>query len=448
MKITFHGGAGIVSGANYLVTTESGKFLIDCGLFQGSHYAERLNFDPFPYDPAEIKAVFVTHAHIDHTGRLPKLVKDGFHGKVFATPPTKDFARELLLDSQDILAREASRENRAELYNAADVDKLMELWQKVNYHEPTTIDGVKVTFKDAGHILGSSIIIFEAEGKRIVFSGDLGNYAAPIVRDTETVDAADYCVVESTYGDRLHESKEEGQSILEDLIEDTVKNKGVLMIPAFAMERTQQLIYEINELIEDGRVPRVPVFIDSPLAIRLTEIYKKYRGYFDEEANRLLKSKDTILSFPGLKMTLKTEESKAINDIPPPKVIIAGSGMSQGGRIVHHERRYVSGENNTILFVGYQATGSLGRQILDGAQMIKIMGEEVLVRCKVKNISGYSAHADQRKLIEWLKPMHRSLKKIFVVQGEEASSAALAIKIKDQLAVEAVVPRTGDEAVL
>jgi len=214
------------------------------------------------------------------------------------------------------------------------------------------------------------------------------------------------------------------------------------------MERTQQLIYEINELIEDGRVPRVPVFIDSPLAIRLTEIYKKYRGYFDEEANRLLKSKDTILSFPGLKMTLKTEESKAINDIPPPKVIIAGSGMSQGGRIVHHERRYVSGENNTILFVGYQAAGSLGRQILDGAQMIKIMGEEVLVRCKVKNISGYSAHADQRKLIEWLKPMHRSLKKIFVVQGEEASSAALAIKIKDQLAVEAVVPRTGDEAVL
>jgi metallo-beta-lactamase family protein len=448
VKLIFCGGTGTVSGTNFLLEAESRKILIDCGLFQGSHYAERQNFEQFPYNPKEIEAVFVTHSHLDHIGRLPKLWKDGFRGTIFSTPPTKDFAELLLLDSEHILQKEAEREGRPPLYAISDIQEIMRLWRKVEYHNPVKIGEITAEFFDAGHILGSAIIKIELLGKTFVFSGDLGNYPAPIINKTEIIKSADYCVIESAYGDRVHGAPGESEESLEDAIEDTVRVGGTLLIPAFAMERTQDLLFHLNELVEKKRVPAVPIFIDSPLAIELTGVYKKYENYFNKETYNLVRSGEDILNFPGLRLSLTTEQSKEINNVPPPKVIIAGSGMSHGGRILHHELRYLPDPKNTILFVGYQARGSLGRQILDGAKKVNILGEEIEVRCRKKTISSYSAHADQLQLLAWLRPMRFSLKTVFVAQGEPEASAALAQKIKDELAVKAVIPKFLEEFVL
>lgn len=454
MQLTFYGGAQSVTGSNYLLESKvngqksSVKILIDCGLHQGGHYAERQNFETFPYNPNEIKAVFVTHSHLDHIGLIPKLFKDGFRGEIFSTPATKDFSELLLLDSEHILSREAEREKKSPIYTVGDVAEVMKIWRKVEYHVTVSVGDFVAEFFDAGHILGSSFIRIEAENKTIVFSGDLGNYPAPIIQPTEKPDFADYCLVESTYGDRIHDHVDQRREMLEDIVEETVKAGGTLLIPTFAMERTQELLYHLHQLFKEGRVPRVPVFIDSPLAIKLTAVYKKYENYFNKETLAIARSGDDILNFPGLRLTLTTEQSKEINDIPPPKIVIAGSGMSQGGRILHHEIRYLPDQKSTILFVGYQAAGSLGRQILDGAEKVKIFGEEVPVRCRKVVIPGYSAHADQPRLLDWLRPMRQSLKKVFVVQGEPQSSAALAQKIRDELAIVAEVPNLGEKVVL
>jgi len=430
-----------VTGANYLLSSGETKILIDCGLNQGGHYAERLNFGTFEYDPKEIKAVFVTHAHIDHTGRLPKLYKEGFRGEIYSTAPTKDFAQALLYDSEDILAREAKRESLEPLYTKENVDQVLTLWQTAEYGKSFKVGPFKITLHDAGHILGSSSIEIEEGGKKIVFSGDLGNVNPPLIKEGEMIiPDADYALIESAYGDRLHESESGRRVKLEDVIIDTVRSGGVLMIPAFAMERTQELIFMIHELMKDQRIPSVPVFLDSPLAIKLTEVYKKYESWFKGDIERLISRGDPLFSFSNLKLTRTTEESKAINDVPAPKIVIAGSGMSHGGRIMHHERQYLSDPQSAILFIGYQAKGSLGREILDGAETVKIFDEEVPVRCRKVEIGGYSAHADQKRLLEWLEPAAHSLKKAFVVQGDEGSSQALKNKIEDELAVRAEVP--------
>ena len=449
MRLTFHGGAGSVTGANYLLESSvighqpSYKILIDCGLMQGSNYAERQNFEPFPYDPKEISAVFVTHSHLDHIGRIPKLYKDGFRGEIYSTPACRDFSELLLLDSENILSREAEREKREPICDANDVNKTVKLWKGRDYHEKVSVGPFTVELYDAGHILGSAFIKVEAEGKSVVFSGDLGNSPAPIIRPTEKITEADYCLIESTYGDRVHQNVDTRREDLENVIEDTVKSGGVLMIPAFAMERTQELLYHMDQLFEQGRVPRVPVFVDSPLAIKLTVVYKKYEEYFNKETAAIASSGDDILNFPQLRFTLSTEQSKQINGVAPPKIIIAGAGMSQGGRILHHERRYLSDPKSTIIFIGYQAKGSLGRLILDGAEEVKIMGEKIPVRCKRVNIPGYSAHADRDGLLRWLSPMRQSLKKVFVVQGDPEASDALAQKIRDDLAIATEVPKIG-----
>lgn len=460
MKLTFYGGARTVTGANYLLEENSSegsgqatKILIDCGLFQGSSFCERHNFEPFPYDPKTIDAVLITHAHIDHTGRLPKLYKNGFQGKTFSTQPTKDFAEHLLIDSEGLLAREAEEKKQPLLYSIGDINKAMEKWEAVPYRKKFKIKNFEIEFFDAGHILGSSFIsVFSLiSGKKIVFSGDLGNVAAPLVKDTELLPKTDYVVIESTYGNRIHENLEIRKDILEDLIEETVRAGGVVLIPAFAMERTQELLYELNELVENGRIPKTPIFIDSPLAIKLTDVYQKYSqsaDYFDKESLALMKRGDEIFNFPGLHFSLTTEQSKEINNVKPPKVIIAGSGMSQGGRILHHEVRYLPDSKNTILFIGYQAKGSLGRQILEGAKKVKILGQEVVVNCRIKNISGYSAHADKIKLLNWLSPQKDSIKKVFVVQGDEDQSLPLVNDIQDNLAAEAEAPLMGEETVL
>jgi metallo-beta-lactamase family protein len=448
MKLTFYGGTGEATGANYIVESGDTRIMVDCGLHQGSHYAERENFEPFPYDAKVVDSVFITHSHLDHIGRLPSLVKAGFKGTIYSTTATRDVAELMLLDSEHLLSKEAEREHREPLYTDRDIEHVMNQWRGINYHETVSVGDFTIDLFDAGHILGSAIVRMRAEGKTLVFSGDLGNTPAPIIQPTETLDAADYCVIESTYGDRVHADVDRRREMLEDAVEDTVKAGGVLMIPTFAMERTQELLYHLHQLFKEGRIPRVPVFIDSPLAIKLTAIYKKHEDYFNPATRHIAATGDDILNFPGLRLTLTTEQSKEINNVPPPKIIIAGSGMSNGGRILHHESRYLSDPKSEIIFVGYQAQGSLGRQILEGATEVKIFGEKVPVRARVVNIPGYSAHADQPRLLSWLDHMRRTLKKVFVVQGEQQSSETLAHKIVDGMAVLAEVPKQNESVVL
>lgn len=455
IKLKFCGGvAGSVTGACYLLETEKTKILIDCGMFQGSRFTELSNNDPFSFNPSEVDAVVITHAHIDHTGRLPKLYRDGFRGKIYGTAPTLDFTHELLRDSEHVIREEAEREGLQPFYNLDDLEKTFELTEPKTYGEEVIVsDEVKFVLRNAGHILGSSIIeVFakESSGKvvKVVFSGDLGNYPAPLIEDTEFIEDADYIIVESAYGDRLHEAVEKRKDRLEDIIEETVNKGGVIMIPAFATERTQELLFELNELVENGRVKRVPIFVDSPLAIKITEIYRKYKNFYDEEAQRLIKKGDDIFSFPGLKFTRTVDESKAIFNIQGSKVIIAGSGMSNGGRIIHHEKHYLPDKNSTLLIIGYQIKGSLGRRLVEGEKEVSILGDRVPVRARIATIGGYSAHSDQSQLLKWLTPMRHTAKKIFVVQGDQEAADALSRIIRDQIAVKAYHPEMNEEFVL
>lgn len=453
MKLIFHGGAKSVTGANYLLDFGSKKILIDCGLFQGSKYAEGLNYEKFPYNPAEIDSVFITHSHIDHVGRLPKLWKEGFRGTIYATEPTVGIMHAALPDNLSHIKNEAKRDKHEALFNLEDLNNTIALVKGVKYYEKIVLsDDLYVIFHNAGHILGSSIIEVGFSGKKVYFSGDLGNPPMPLLPAPDTFDDADYVVMESVYGSRVHEDKKERKNILEDTIEDTVSRGGVLMIPSFAVERTQELLFELNELVHNRRIPQIPMFIDSPLAIKMTDVYKKFSNYLSRETLEIMKIDKDIFDFPGLTMTKRTEDSKKINDISPPKIIIAGSGMSTGGRILHHESRYLGGPNNTILFIGYQAEGSLGRRILEGSKgnkpfEVKIFGKKIPVNCQVKAIGGYSAHADQPQILKWIKKANKSkkLKNVFIVQGEEESANALATKLKDKLLINATVPSQGDE---
>ncbi len=444
MKIHFHGGAKVVTGVNYLLETKQAKVLVDCGLFQGTKELEARNAQPFAYDAKTIDAVIVSHSHLDHVGRLPQLIASGFQGQIFATPPTVDFTRLILEDSVRVLAEKAQHAGVVPLFSQEEVDEVMAHFVAKDYYKKTKAAvGVDFTFHDAGHILGSAIIEVEAENRKIVFSGDLGHPPAPLLRPPDYLTSADFVLVESTYGDRNHETPEEAEEMVENIIEDTILRGGVLMIPSFAMERTQQLLYHLNELVENRRLPALPIFIDSPLAIGVTKIYQKYPAYFNQEAKDLIKSGDDIFKFPGLKFTQTVKESKEINNVSPPKIIIAGSGMSQGGRILHHELRYLPDEKNTLLVVTYQAEGTLGRKIFEGAKEVEILDQKIPVRAQIKSISSYSAHADQKGLVEWISAIQKPIKKVFVVQGEEKPASALAQIIKDRMGIAAEVPKLG-----
>lgn len=450
----------MVTGACYLLEAHGKRILIDCGMFQGSWFTEEKNYEPFPFDPTKIDALFLTHAHIDHCGRVGKLYRDGFRGKFYATEPTIDFTRIMLADSHHVMLDDSDKRGLTPFYGLNDIAGVMELAVPCKYGERVEIaKGFSCRIRNSGHILGSAFYEFfseenslSADGRsktiKVVFSGDLGNPPTPLLNPMEYIDEADYLIIESAYGDRLHQKRDQRKGLLEDAIEETVKDGGTLMIPAFAMERTQELLFELNDLIEHGRVPQVPVFIDSPLAIKATEIYRRYDDYYNKEAAYVISSGDEIFKFPGLKLTDTADESKRINEVPSPKIIIAGSGMSTAGRILHHEKRYLPDPKSTLLIFGYQAKGSLGRRLLEGAKEVNIHGVKVTVRAKIKSIEGYSAHADQDGLVRWVRPMRNTLKKIFIVQGEDNAEHVLATVFKDKLTVDSVVPEYGQEFIL
>lgn len=460
MRLTFHGGAMSVTGANYLLEQGSLKILVDCGLFQGFKYAESLNYEKFSYNPAEIDYVFITHSHTDHIGRLPKLYKEGFRGKIFVVEPTKELMRRAFPDNWGHMAEEAKNDNHDPLYTEDDIGGVMGLIEGVPYHQKIELrnpvskleNGVSVsaTLFDAGHILGSAITCFEysesGETKKIYFTGDLGNSPSLLLPDKEFVNDADYVVIESAYGSRVHENRQERSDILKEVVQYVVRNKGALMIPSFAVERTQEILFELHKLFGAEEILSVPVFVDSPLANKMTEVYARFENYLNKEARSFTSAGKNIFIFPSLRETRSVEESKNINDVPAPKIIIAGSGMSNGGRILHHERRYLPDPHSAIVFVGYQVEGSLGRKILDGQPEVNIFGEPVQVKCLVKGIGAYSAHADQIALVEWTRQASeaKKLKKVFVVQGEESSAHALSDIIKSRVHVEAIVPKQGE----
>ena len=461
MKIKFCGGAGgIATGACYLIETKGKKVLVDCGLFQGLREIEQKNREPFLFDPRKIDFVLISHAHLDHIGRLPQLIKAGFQGKIFATPPTIDFTKIILEDSVKVLEEKSRRAGVMPIFAQNEVAHLMNHFEAAEYNQSKKLGwGLLFKFYDAGHILGSAIIELETEGRKIIFSGDLGNGVMPLTAPPENLSEADFVLVESTYGDRNHESLIESKEIIENAVEDAVAQKGVLLIPSFALERTQQIIYHLNDLAEKHRIPYLPVFVDSPLACAATEIYRRYSKYWSQEAKERLGAGDDIFSFPGLKFTSSSKESKKINEISSPKIIIAGSGMSQGGRILHHEAKYLSGENNILLLVTYQAAGTLGRKLSDGEKTVEILDQEISVRCRIEKISGYSSHADQRFLMDWMKNFQKEIcltaknksgciKKVFVVHGEEKSSRTLASLISDEIGVESTAPKIGEEIII
>lgn len=459
LKLTFVGGVTTVTGANFLLETmpeaegESSepkvRILIDCGLEQGEGDSDAENHKTFAYNPSEIDYLLITHAHMDHLGKVPKLVRDGFKGKIFSTPETKALAPFMFEDAVKILSSEFEKTGKPMLYEAKDAEKALSLWHEIPYHSNTTLHGgFNVYAKDAGHILGSAMYEITYNGKKIVFTGDLGNSPTPLLKDTEDVTDATYMIMESVYGDKNHESHEERQSKLEDVIEDAYARKGALVIPSFSLEKTQVLLYEINKMVEHSRIPSMPVFVDSPLAIKITGVYKHLSKNFNAQAKSEIQKGDDLFNFPRLTLIQSSEESKNLINVPNPKIIIAGSGMSTGGRVMHHEKNYLPDPKSTLLLIGYQSLGTLGRRIQNGEKSVNIFGAPVKVNANIVTIDGYSSHKDSEHLLEFVAKSQETLKKVFPVMGEPKSSLFLCQRIQDYLAVDAYHPSEGESVVL
>lgn len=449
IKVTFCSGAGTVTGSNFLIEGNDKKFLVDCGLIQGEKLADDMNWLPFPYDVSKIDILFITHGHIDHIGRIPKLIAEGFRGRIVSTVPTKEIAEVMLADTAHILSRDVFH-GLDKIYTEENIKKALSAWDTLEYHQVLNVDhGFQFSYYDAGHILGSGMLQIVYNGKKIVFTGDLGNSPSPLLPDTEIIKDVDYLIMESVYGDRNHEDREERKNKLAQVMNDNFKRAGTLLIPTFSLERTQELLYEIDSLENEKIIPKMSIFLDSPLAINLTSVYIKYSNYFNETAKKMIVTGDNnLFDFPGLKSTPDTQESKDILNAPNPKIIIAGSGMSNGGRIIHHEKNYLGDANNAILLIGYQSIGTLGRLIENGLKKLHILGEDVVLRAHVELISGYSGHKDSDHLVEFVEAMDSKLKKVFVVMGEPKSSLYLAQKLRDNLDVDVTTPDAGDQIIL
>lgn len=461
MKLTFLGAAQNVTGSRYLLETGGQRLLIDCGLYQERALTTR-NWDPFPVPPSSIDAVLLTHAHIDHCGYLPRLVRDGFQGPVFATFPTGEIARLVLMDSAKLQAEDAAfKRKRHEkekrkgpyperaLYGPDDVEACCSHFRPVSYGQSFPIgDAIRATFFDAGHILGSASIRIEADQSSIVFSGDIGRWNRPILEDPDFCPPTRYVVMESTYGNRDHEETGSIADHLAAVITDTHKRGGNIVIPTFAIERAQEVLYYINELLLADRIPHIMVFVDSPMAAGVTRIFEKHRDLMDDEMQRLVSRNESPFHFPTLKITQTVDDSKAINHISGTVAIMAGAGMCTGGRIKHHLANNISKPSATILFVGYQAAGTLGRIILEGTSPVRILGKSYPVAAKVAQIPGFSAHADRRELTQWLSHLASPPRHVFVTHGEPDSARGFADMIHKLRGFPASVPAYGDTVTL
>jgi len=464
-QLTFHGGAGTVTGANFLLEFNSireksrndarsenasvgeafssgagSKILIDCGIHEREEMCDLANYGAFPYDPKTIAALFITHAHADHIGRVPKLVRDGFKGVIYGTPATKELSAVMFEDALNVMRQDRGKQNCGVLYEEADVSRALSLWQTHEYHEPFLIEGAQAEFLDAGHILGSAMVKLTRDKRRIIFTGDLGNSPEPLLNDTESPEGANYLVMESVYGDRVHEERGERLERLKQAIQETRERKGVLLIPSFSLERTQILLFEIYKMAETGALPPIPVYLDSPLAIRITEVFRRYKTLMNSTAQEYFAKGNDPFDFPGLTLTEDMDASNRIHKSPNPKIIIAGAGMSHGGRIRRHEKRYLGDNHTTLLFAGYQAPGSLGRRIQEGEKRVEIDGEHITVRARIETVTGYSGHKDRDGLLEFANSAGDTLEKVFVTMGEPKSSLFLAQRLRDFLNIEAIVP--------
>lgn len=473
MKITFLGATKAVTGSNFLVEGAGKKFLVDCGLHQGKMEEEMLNDRPFDFDVQEIDFMLLTHAHIDHSGRIPKLYKDGYRNPVYATFATCDLCEIMLPDSGHIQETETEIKNKKRkragkkdmldpLYTAKDAIDSMEIFKGVVYDEIIDItDGISVRFNDAGHMLGSAIIeVWITENgkqEKIVFSGDIGNNDLPLLSSPTMIDSADYLVMESTYGNRLHIRNDEKAEMFLKVVSETIKNGGTVVIPSFAVGRTQEILYELNTIKDYHKddeefqkeyevLMNTDVYVDSPLAVSATQVFKKNMNLFSEEIQEFISRGDNPLDFPGLHFTQSVEESKALNESNEPCIIISASGMCDVGRIKHHLKHNIWNPNSTILFVGYQAVGTLGRRIVDGAETVKVLGEEFSVNARVEYIEGFSGHADQDGLLSFLCSFNTKMpKQVFLVHGEPEAQETLQGKILEEAGINAIIPSYGEE---
>jgi metallo-beta-lactamase family protein len=465
INLSFLGAAQNVTGSKYLLEINNIRMLVDCGLYQEREFRKR-NWDAFPVQPSTIDAVLLTHAHIDHCGLLPKLVREGFTGKIYCTTATAEITEIMLLDSAKLQQEDAEfkkkrhqREGRRgpfpeiPLYTTDDAESVFPLFSGIQYERTLAIgDGVEVSFHEAGHVLGSSMIkILVRQGNErriIIFSGDVGSRNKPILRDRAIFEEADYIIAESTYGDRLHEKPEDIGDSLAEIINSTYKLGGNIVIPSFALERAQELLYYLNELRYESRIPQLTVFVDSPMTNSITEVFKRHPELYDREMVEMMRQHKSPFDFPGLKMVRTVEESKEINNAEGTSMIIAGSGMCTGGRIKHHLVANISRRESTILFVGYQAVGTLGRHFVDGAKKVRIFGQEHNIRARVTQIQGFSAHADRDGLMRWLSGFKKAPRRLFVTHGEADTAKYFGKFVNERTNWEISVPEYLDKATL
>ena len=464
LKLRFLGAAQNVTGSRHLLEANGSKVLIDCGLYQERDFKAR-NWEPFAIPPNTIDAVLLTHAHLDHCGLLPKLVRDGFKGKIYCTAATAEIAQIILLDSAKIQEEDAKYKRKRHkkegrkgpypydpLYTAADAENCFPQFSRVNYEKSITVaSGVEATFCEAGHVLGSSIIKVKAkangEDRTILFSGDIGRPDRPILQNVAKLDHADYILIESTYGDRVHQGRHDTKKAIADVINAAKKAGGNIIVPSFALERSQDLLYYINELLLENAIPNITVYLDSPMAAGITKVFKHHPELYDEEMTEFMDNHESPFNFPGLKITQSTKESKAING-KKGVLVIAGSGMCTGGRVKHHLVNNITNPKNTIMFVGYQAVGTFGRRIVNGEKEVRILGQEYPVRATIAEIGGFSAHADKTELLDWLKSLKKRPRKVFVVHGEENSAKQFADYVREQTDWDVEVPAYRDEFIL
>lgn len=469
MKITFLGAAKTVTGSNFLVEAAGKKFLIDCGMYQGKATEEKENEAPFLFDVSEIDFMLLTHAHIDHSGRIPKLYNDGYRNPIIATKATCDLCTIMLPDSGHIQEMEIEwrnkkrkREGKPELpplYTSEDATKCLELFKRVKYDEIVEIDeNIKVRFNDAGHMLGSAIIeVWATENgktEKAVFTGDLGNNDIPLLASPTMIESADYLIMESTYGSRLHMRNDDKAELFLNIVSETLDKGGTVVIPSFAVGRTQEIVYELNKLKENRddeefikkykTLMSVPVFVDSPLAISATEIFRENTDLFDDEVKEEMEKGDNPLEFPGLQFTRTADESKALNESDQSSIIISASGMCEVGRIKHHLKHNLWNPNSTILFVGYQAPGTLGSKLVNGEKKVKVFGEEITVNARIEYIEGYSGHADQEWLLNFVYSFIKKPKHIFLVHGEEDAQEVLKEKLLETTGISVTIPDYGE----